>query len=189
MRLRRLLLVTVSVVGLGVLGSMVLDTPRDSSWVARIAGATVAAVAGTWLVGRMAGARAEDASGLDVPDEFEAVWRRGTGHSFGPEPPERRRHQQSVRLAVGSADHAQRRLRPVLRDLADARFDAVFGTHPDRDPRAAERLGPAAWAWVRPDRPEPPDRHGPGPRLDELDRVVTAIEALGNPYDQDESPP
>jgi hypothetical protein len=174
----RLLVVAALLVALGSLGAWRLAGVGDAYLVARLAAAAIATAVAVHLLGRIPGA---GRSAGAAPDELEILWRRGHERSRVPDPPERQRLGRLVRLAVASADYAHGRLRPLLRDLADARFDAAYGTHPDRDPRAAERLGAAAWSWVRPDRPEPVDRHARGPGTDELDAVVTAIESIGSP--------
>ena len=81
-------------------------------------------------------------------------------------------------LVLGSADavYAQRRFLPLLRAAAGARLASRHGIELDRKPEAGRALlGEEAWELLRPDRPEPADRHGPGvPR----ERVATLIERI-----------
>ena len=71
------------------------------------------------------------------------------------------------------------RLRPLLRAAAAYRVSVNHGIElDDQTSGARDLLGPAAWKLVRSDRPEPADHHAPGIGLDELRRVVDAIEAL-----------
>jgi hypothetical protein len=79
--------------------------------------------------------------------------------------------------AVERAGQFHHRLRPALRDAADERLRAHHGIDID-DPRAADQLGPEAWALLRADRPPPADRRSPGPDAATMDRVLTAIERL-----------
>jgi hypothetical protein len=116
----------------------------------------------------------------DAPDELDAaVARAGRAHGDG-DPPERVRLRSVVRSATSLAGYAHHRLRPLLRELADARLEAVFGTHLDSDDRAEERLGPAVWSWVRPDRPPPRDPFAIGPDLDELAAIVADLEVVAS---------
>ncbi len=157
----------------------------DVHIVARVVGSAAATVAAVALVERIPGARrgahGPQASGAsDDEDAFERVWRAAAQPARAPDPPERETLRRLVRIAMSTAGDAHERLRPALRELADARLEAVHGTHLDQDPRAAERLGPLVWAWVRPDRPQPRDRFEPGPSPAELDGVLDALERLGS---------
>lgn len=163
-----------------VLATWLLAGTGDWPYAPRLVAAAAAASAGVLLVRRIRGGPAAAGGARGGPDEFEVVWWRAAEAAALPDPPERDRLRRLVRLALSDADHAHRRLRPLLRDVADARAEAAYGVHLDRDPDAAGRLGPVAWSWLRPDRPEPADRHGRGPDLDELDAVVTAVERLGH---------
>ncbi len=49
----------------------------------------------------------------------------------------------------------------------------------DREPEKARRLlGDETWELVRPDRPDPADRHAPGLASSALERVVVSLERL-----------
>jgi hypothetical protein len=84
-----------------------------------------------------------------------------------------------VRGSTRTAGELHYRLRRRLRDVAAARLATGHGVSPDEDPRAARRLlGPEAWELLRPDREQPDDRHGPGISIDELERIVSALEGI-----------
>jgi hypothetical protein len=86
------------------------------------------------------------------------------------------RMDRELVLGVADADHAHRRLLPLLRAAASARLAARHGVELERRPEAARTLlGDDVWELLRPDRPEPEDRHGPGIRRD---RIVAAIERV-----------
>jgi hypothetical protein len=87
--------------------------------------------------------------------------------------------ERQVGMARGSAGDVQDRLAPLLRDIARDRL-ATAGVDLDRDPEiAAEALGAETWELVRPDRPPPPDRHGPGASLAGIRAAVTRLEEIG----------
>jgi len=92
-------------------------------------------------------------------------------------PPSLARMENAVFFACSRAVDAHMLLRPVLRDVAAQRL-AARGVDIDRDARAAELLGPWAWALVRPDAAEPEDWHAPGLDLAALEKVVEALEKL-----------
>ena len=77
------------------------------------------------------------------------------------------RIERELTLATSNAGHVHDRLRPMVRDIAQARFG-----------RAAtrERLGDETWELIRPDLPEPPDRSAPGLSLRTIRRVIEALE-------------
>ena len=84
--------------------------------------------------------------------------------------------ERELELGISNALNAQRRLLPLLRAVAEARIAGRYGFDLEHRPEAARALlGEDVWDLVRPDRPEPEDRHGPGiPRH----RVVAAIDRL-----------
>ncbi|HET7170740.1 MAG TPA: hypothetical protein VFI18_03815 [Gaiellales bacterium] len=99
-----------------------------------------------------------------------------------PEAPPRPRGlsatERQLGLARASAGDVHDRLTPLLRDVARDRL-ATAGIDLDRNPEvAAEALGPETWELVRPDRPAPADRHGPGATLAELRAAVSALERI-----------
>ena len=77
------------------------------------------------------------------------------------------RIERELTLATSNAGHVHDRLRPMVRDIAQARFG-----------RAAtrERLGDETWELIRPDAPEPTDRSAPGLSLRTIRRVIEALE-------------
>jgi len=118
-----------------------------------------------------------------------AWWLRLTAHWMrGPRPPRRARRPRpprgvdpypddlaAVDRMLRSSSMSARRyhfgLRPVLRSLVDARL----APHERADPAVVERLGVGA---LIDDRPAPDGGLERGPQIDELDRLVRAVEAL-----------
>jgi hypothetical protein len=89
--------------------------------------------------------------------------------------------ERQLGLSRASAGDVHDRLTPLLRDVARDRL-ATAGIDLDRDPEvAAEALGPETWELVRPDRPPPADRHGPGASLADIRAAVSALEQIGRP--------
>jgi hypothetical protein len=94
-------------------------------------------------------------------------------------PAELARLEREVYLSLGSSFYLHHRLRPMLRDVAGHRLLIRHGVDLDTRPEAAAAIvGDNAWAWLRPDRPEPRDRWAPGPKLGELTQLVDAIERI-----------
>ncbi len=84
-------------------------------------------------------------------------------------------------LVLGSADadHAHRRLLPLLRAAAGARLAIRHGFDLERRPEAARALlGEDVWELLRPDRPAPEDRHGPGVSGERVAAVIERVESL-----------
>ena len=74
---------------------------------------------------------------------------------------------------------AQFRLRPVITELATELLSSRRGIELERDPEQARAaLGDDVWELVRPDRPQPAERHGSGIDENRLERVVTALERV-----------
>ena len=159
---------------LGAFGAWRIASLGHVAVAIRLASAAVALLAIVWLLGRGSDrwARSHDL------DAFTAVLESRPPATPAPEPPERLGLRTTVQLSVSDGEYAHRRLVPLLRELADARLDAVHGIHLDTDPRAAQLLGPAAWNLLRPDRPRPADRFAAGPTLPEIDAAVTGIARL-----------
>jgi hypothetical protein len=89
------------------------------------------------------------------------------------------RLERAVSMAGNASFDVHFRLRPPLAELATELLAARRGIALEREPeRARAALGEDAWELVRPDRPQPPERHAPGLDASELDRVVTALEQL-----------
>ena len=77
------------------------------------------------------------------------------------------RIERELTLATSNAGHVHDRLRPMVRDIAQARLG-----------RAAtqESVGDETWELIRPDAPEPHDRSAPGLSLKAIRRVIEALE-------------
>jgi hypothetical protein len=94
-------------------------------------------------------------------------------------PPELVRAERELVLGQSSAAYAHRRLLPLLRECAAARLASAHAVDLERRPdRARALLGEETWELLRPDRPVPEDRHGPGVPRDRIERVVARLEAL-----------
>jgi hypothetical protein len=88
--------------------------------------------------------------------------------------PELDRLERELSLGTQSAFDFHVRLRPVLREIAEARLAARGRRLED----AEGLLGPEAWELVRPDRAAPRDRHAPGADPDAVRRFVDALEKI-----------
>ena len=86
--------------------------------------------------------------------------------------------EHAVEFSLGTAFDVHYRLRPHLRGIAAHRL-AIRGVSLDgQHERARAVLGEEAWDLVRPGRPEPEDRNGPGLDLSQVRRVVDVLDAL-----------
>ena len=95
------------------------------------------------------------------------------------QPEELLRMDRELVLGSADADHAQRRLLPLLRSVAAARISARYGFELERRPEAArELLGEDVWELLRPDRPDPEDRRGPGVPSKRIVAVIERVESL-----------
>jgi hypothetical protein len=89
------------------------------------------------------------------------------------------RIENEVALGLQTAWDLHVRLVPLLREAAAGLLAARRGVDLAREPeRAAPLLGADAWELVRPDRPSPEHRHGPGIDAPALDRALSALERL-----------
>jgi hypothetical protein len=96
-----------------------------------------------------------------------------------PQPEELLRMERELILGSADADHAHRRLLPLLRSTASARISARHGFELARRPEAARALlGEDVWELLRPDRPAPDDRHGPGVPRARVAAVIDKVESL-----------
>ena len=87
------------------------------------------------------------------------------------------RTEREVSMAGAAAFDVHFRLRPVLVDLAADLLSTRRGIDLERNPeRAHLAIGDEVWEIVRPDRPEPAQRHAAGLDRATLDRIVTALE-------------
>jgi hypothetical protein len=108
---------------------------------------------------------------------FEQALRRRKQASSQPE--ELLRMDREIVLGNADADHAHRRLLPLLRSVAAARIAARYGFELERRPDEARALlGEDVWELLRPDRPEPPDRHAAGLPHKSIVTVIERVEAL-----------
>ena len=95
------------------------------------------------------------------------------------QPEELLRMDRELVLGSADADHAQRRLLPLLRATAAARIAARHGFELERRPDEARALlGKDVWELLRPDRPEPKDRHAPGVPRQQIVAVIERVESL-----------
>jgi hypothetical protein len=103
----------------------------------------------------------------DPPSPFEYALARKPEEPARP--PALVRIEREITLGTTTAGHLHNRLIPLLRDAAVARL----GTRATR-----EELGDEAWELLRPDRPEPVDRNGPGVPLRRIRSIVATLEKL-----------
>jgi hypothetical protein len=90
-------------------------------------------------------------------------------------PAELVRIEREITLGTSTAGHFHNRLAPLLRDAAAARFGFALEQRPDA---ARARLGSDTWELVRPDRPAPEDRSGPGVPLARVRSAIDTLERL-----------
>jgi hypothetical protein len=111
------------------------------------------------------------------PSPFEGSLRR---HQPSAERPgSMSRLEREVSMAGSAAFDVHFRLRPVILELATELLSSRRGIDLERDPeRAHAALGDDVWELVRPDRPQPAERHGSGIDEARLCRVVTALERV-----------
>jgi hypothetical protein len=115
--------------------------------------------------------------GPEPASRFEQALRRQKPTSAQPE--ELLRMERELVLGSADADHAHRRLLPLLRATAAARIAARRGFELERRPEAARALlGEDAWDLLRPDRPPPEDRHGPGVPHRRVAALIERVESL-----------
>jgi hypothetical protein len=87
--------------------------------------------------------------------------------------------ERSVSMATASDYDVHHRLRPVLRETAAALLLVRRGIDLDRQPHEArEALGETAFDLVRAGRERPDARRGAGIAPEELESVVSALEAI-----------
>ena len=95
------------------------------------------------------------------------------------EPVELLRMERELLLGIADADHAHRQLLPLLRAAAASRLSAHHGVELERRPEAARALlGEDVWELLRPNRPPPEDRHGPGVPREQVVAVIERVESL-----------
>lgn len=115
--------------------------------------------------------------GRGTRSRFEAALRRPPAATS--QPVELLRVERELELGIAGAGNAHRRLLPLLREAAAARLASRHGVELERRPDAARALlGDEVWELLRPDRPEPADRFGPGVPRERVAAVIERIEAL-----------
>jgi hypothetical protein len=120
---------------------------------------------------------ARSASDLPPPSTFEAAL--GARRLDPMRPAELVRTEREIVLGTSSAGHLHERLLPLLREAAAARLSAGHGIDLERRPDAARTLlGDEAWELLRPDRPQPGERTGPGISMQRLREVIGTLEKL-----------
>jgi hypothetical protein len=112
-----------------------------------------------------------------TPSAFAAGLRRPS--VVAERPAALARLEREVSMAGSAAFDVHYRLRPAITELAAELLSARRGIDLAHDPeRAKAVLGQDAWELVRPDRPQPSERHGAGIDEATLGRVVTALERV-----------
>jgi hypothetical protein len=117
------------------------------------------------------------ASEWQAASQFEHALRRDDEAPVRP--PELVRTEREITLGSANAAHLHMRLLPIFREAAAARLAAHHNVELDRRPDAARALlGDEAWQLLRPDRPAPEDRNGPGLPLRRIRALVDTLERL-----------
>jgi hypothetical protein len=120
---------------------------------------------------------ARDRSRPEPASNFEQALRKPKPTTAQPE--ELLRMDRELVLGNADADHAHRRLLPLLRQTAATRLAARHGVELERNSESARTLlGTEAWELLRPDRAEPEDRHGPGLPREQIVAVIERVESL-----------
>ena len=121
--------------------------------------------------------QSRESSGVESASRFEQALRRQKPRTA--QPVELLRMERELLIGVADADHAHRRLLPLLRTAASARLAAGHGFELEQRPESARTLlGEDVWELLRPDRPKPEDRHGPGVPQRRIAAVIERLEAL-----------
>ena len=111
------------------------------------------------------------------PSAFERALRATPPPS--ERPPELARLEREVYLGMTGQFYLHRRLRPTLREIAGQRLRDRRGVELDSgDEHVLAALGDDGWELLRPDRKEHLNPDAPGIRLEELERVVAALERI-----------
>jgi hypothetical protein len=111
------------------------------------------------------------------PSPFDSSFRRP--QVSAERPGSLSRLEREVSMAGSAAFDVHFRLRPVIAALATELLSSRRGIDLASDPdRAQGALGDDVWELVRPDRPQPSQRHGSGIDEARLGRIVSALEHL-----------
>jgi hypothetical protein len=160
----------LAALGAAALGAALAVAPGDRALAADV---YVLVVGGLAL---LAAGRIAAAAQRGSPSAFDEALRHETPGAERPK--ELERLEREVTLASTRAWDLHHRLRPALAEIASHRL-APRGIDLDEQPEAAAAaLGPDAWDLVRPDRPPPADRIGPGLPLARLTEIVAKLESL-----------
>jgi hypothetical protein len=131
-------------------------------------------------LGGLALAALSSALGDVAPRESESLLEE----AMEPDPPEPARIAELDRLDREVALAASRdfdlhfRLRPVLREIAQARLERRGVLLDSENPRVRELLGDELWALTAADREPSAYRQAPGLALEDLERTVERLERL-----------
>ena len=125
------------------------------------------------MLGALAATRA--AAPPRVRSPFEAALRREPPRA--ERPPQLARVERGVALGVAAAFELHARLRPQLREIAEARLAVHRGVELD-SPAGRAAVGEEAWELLQPEREAPEDRFAPGIPAERLRRLVETLENL-----------
>lgn len=107
----------------------------------------------------------------DEPSRFEAEL---THEHIPPSRPNALvRIERELTLARSNAGNVHDRLRPMLREIAQARLGLDLER---RGEVVRERLGDETWELIRPNAPEPQNRSAPGLSLRTIRRLIESLE-------------
>lgn len=125
------------------------------------------------LVGALVMLGVVAAAGDAVPKRHRSEFDRALAEGVHGDKPvqEVARMEREVTLGVATAYDLHVRLVPQLRQIAQARLER------SGRPVSPETLG-RWWELLRPDRPAPEDRHGPGISQSELRALVADLERM-----------
>jgi hypothetical protein len=105
--------------------------------------------------------------------EFEQAL--GRQPSVPTRPPDLLRTERELSLGIATAGHLHTRLLPLLREATSVRLGFDLHLAPAR---ARAALGDEVWELLRPDRPAPEDRHGPGAPMRKVEHCIDTLERL-----------
>jgi hypothetical protein len=116
---------------------------------------------------------------VEQDDELLRLRIRPVGRPRYTAPPQLEKIERLVAFGKTTAFDAERRLIPLLREIAAEQLESRHGIDLVGQPDKARRLlGDEGWDLLQPDRPPPGDRLAPGLDLDRMDSAVKAIEGI-----------
>ncbi|MFN2471560.1 MAG: hypothetical protein ABR583_11360 [Gaiellaceae bacterium] len=164
-------LLTAAVAALIVLLAVLTIVPEERDLAVQAYVLLLGAMVLLWLVG---GARAANPTRSSSFDEA----RRPRSERV-ERLPELARIEREVALGTSSAFDLHHRLRGRVREVAGHRLASRRGIDLNGQPEAARAvLSPALWELVRPDRPAPVERFGPGLGRDQLREVIDGLDRI-----------